>query len=187
VADGIYYRDSRPPFAVADYGSISLTTTMKALWTPSVSANPCAFPALYWQVGKTVKVTANLKWTAALNTNALTFGMAYGTADAPLCHVDSASLTTLSSTTVFDIIMEGYATCRTTGTAGTLSMFGKVIVPVGLIASTVATGVCFPSAGVTVVSTIDTTIAGGLFFQALRATAGADGVVATNILCEALN
>lgn len=191
MADGIYYRDTRPPFATADYGNITLATTMKALWTPAITGtatpNPAALPANYWTAGKTVKLTANLKWTAVANTNAITVGMAYGTADAPAAVVTSAAMAALSSTTVFDVIMQGYATCRTVGNAGTLSMFGFAVIPVGLIASTVATGVPFPSAGVTVVSTIDTTVAGGLFFEAQRATAAGDTVAATNIFCEALN
>jgi len=187
MTDGPFYRDSRPPFPTADYASITLATTMKSLWTPGAT-NPTILPANYWYAGKTLKLTANIKWTAVANVNPITFGMAYGATDAPACHVDSASLTALSSTTVFDLIFEGYATCRSTGTAGTLSMFGKVVVPVGLIASTVANGVSFPNAGVTVVSTIDTTLGtAGLFFQALRGTAAGDTIVATNIFLEALN
>jgi hypothetical protein len=67
-------------------------------------------------------------------------------------------------------------------------MFGFLNVPVGLVLSTAANGLSFPSAGVTVVSTIDTTVGtNGLFFQASRATAAGDTVVATNIILEALN
>ena len=67
-------------------------------------------------------------------------------------------------------------------------MFGIAHVPVAMIASTVQTGVVFPSAGVTVVSTIDTTVGtNALSFTAARAVAACDTVVATDIFFEALN
>ena len=186
-ADGIFYRDLRTPFVIADLAATTLSTTQKCLWpvgVPSVTV----LPANYWTVGKTVKITALLKWTAVANTNAITFGMQFGAADANACNVISDARTTVSSTTTFSVFAEGYATCRSTGTAGTLSMFGRVSYPVGLVAASVGSFTVFPIAGVTVVSTTDTTVGtGALSFQALRATAGTDTVLATNIYMEALN
>ncbi len=187
MADGIYYRDKRLPHLAADSTAITLLTTQLQLW-PVGAISPTILPANYWTVGKTVKLTANLRWTAVANTNAITLGMCYGAAAAPGCIVVSTAMAALSSTTVFDVIMEGYATCRSIGTSGTLSMWGYAIVPVGLIASTVQVGAAFPSAGVTVVSTIDTTVGtNALSFTAARATAAGDTVVATDIHFEALN
>lgn len=187
MAGTVNYRDTRPPFAVADYGNVTLATTQKGLWAPAISASPSIIGANEFTVGRTFKLTANIKWTAVANTNAITFGLACGIVDAAGCVVSSASLAALSSTTVFDVVMQGYATCRTAGTAGTISMFGFAVVPVGLIASTVATGVPFPNAGVTVVSTLDTTVANTMFFTGLRAVAAGDTVAATNVILEALN
>jgi hypothetical protein len=184
-ADGIYYRDTRQPFLIADSGtSVTLATTQKTLWATGATS-PTILPANYWSLGKTLKLTANLKWTAVANTNTLTLGMCYGAADAPACNVVGPAVTPVSGTSTFSVFMQGYATCRSIGTAGTLSLWGIALAPSGLT----ATGnISFPSAGVTVVSTIDTTVAtNALSFQALRATAGADTVVATNIILEALN
>jgi hypothetical protein len=187
MADGIYYRDTRQPFLIADQGAVTLATTMKTLWAVG-AASPTILPANYWTTGKIVKLTANLKWTAVASVNPITFGMCYGSADAPAVKVNSASLTAVSSTTTFDVFVVGYAVCRLIGTAATLSMFGTVSFPVGLIASTVATTTTFPSDGVTVVSTFDSTASGNaLSFQALRGTSGADSIVATNVIMEALN
>lgn len=187
MADGLFYRDLRQPFITANQGNVTLATTQKTLWAVG-GASPTILPANYWTVGKTVKLTANFSWTAVANTNAITIGMCYGAADAPAAIVVSTAMATVSSTTVFDVVIQGYATCRSIGTAGTLSMFGFAIIPVGLVASTVQTGAAFPSAGVTVVSTIDTTVGtNALSFTALRATAGTDTVAATNIYMEALN
>jgi len=186
-ADGIYYRDLRTPFVIADLAATTLGTTQKCLWpvgVPSVTV----LPANYWTVGKTVKLTAFLKWTAVASTNAITFGMQFGAADANACNVISDARATVSSTTVFSVFAEGYATCRSTGTAGTLSMFGRVSYPVGLVAAATGPDTNFPIAGVTVVSTTDTSLGtGALSFQALRATSGTDTVLATNIYMEALN
>ena len=183
-ADGIFYVDTRQPWITADQGNITLTTTQKTLWAVGATS-PTILPANYWTVGKTLRLTANLKWTAVANTNTLTMGMCYGAADAPACNVVGPAITPVSGTSTFDVIAMGYATCRTIGTAGTLSLWGEFSVPSGL--STTG-NVTFPSAGVTVVSTIDTTVGtNALSFQALRATAGADTVAATSIILEAMN
>src|ERR1051326_8648748 len=136
MADGIYYRDSKPPFRVADDAGITAATTMKGIWAPAVSGSPTLLPANYLTVGKIIKLTANIKHTAVANTNNMTWGMYIGTADAPASHVTTATVAALSSTTVFDYVMQGWLTCRSTGTAGTVSMFGFLNPPVGLVAST---------------------------------------------------
>lgn len=187
MADTPLWRDLRLPLVVADITGVTLLTTQLQLWAVGVTS-PTILPANYWYVGKTVKLTANLKWTAVANTNAITLGMSCGTVAAPSCIVLSSAMAAVSSTTVFDVVMQGYATCRSVGTAGTLSMWGFAIIPVGLIASTVQVGAAWPSAGATVVSTFDTTIATNcLSFTAARATAAGDTVVATSVLLEALN
>lgn len=185
MADGPLYRDLRQPLITADLTGVTLATTQKMLWTTG-SASPTILPANYWWPGKTVKLTANLKWTAVANTNAITLGMAYGAADAPSAISLSTGITPVSSTSTFDVFIQGYATCRSIGTAGTLSMWGIALAPVGLIAAN--GNVPWPSAGVTVVSTVDTTVGtNALSFTAARATAAGDTVVATSLLMEALN
>jgi hypothetical protein len=184
-ADGIYYRDRRTPFATADYGSVAPVTTMTALFPVGASA-PCILPANYWYVGKTVKVTSNLKWTSGTAGN-ITFGMAYGAASAPPANVASTAIAAVASVGPFGVFAQGYATCRSIGTAGTLSMWGVMHPQIALILSTSQTNFVFPSGGVTVVSTIDTTVGtNAVFFQAIR-SAGTDAVVPTDIIFEALN
>lgn len=184
-AGDIYYRDRRQPFLIADSAtSVTLSTTQKTLWAVGATS-PTILPANFWTLGRAVKITANLKWTAVANTNAVTIGMCYGAADAPACNVVATAVTPVSGTSTFSVNISGYAECRSIGSSGTLSLWGVALAPAGL---TTAGPITFPSAGVTVVSTIDTTsAANALSFQALRATAGTDTVVATNIIMEALN
>jgi hypothetical protein len=184
--DGPLYRDLRQPYVIADLGNITLATTQKMLWTPG-AGNPLGnFPANYWTVGKTVKLTALLKWTSGTAGN-WAVGMAYGSADAAAVNVVSATKAAIASVGPFLVMAEGYAICRSTGTAATMSMCGMFHFPIDLMLSTVGANLGFPSAGGTVVSTFDSTVStNGLFFQALR-SAGTDTVAPVWVGIEALN
>lgn len=185
MADGIYYRDLRQPFQVADLGSITLATTQKCMWTPGVTS-PTILPANYWTLGKTIKLTAFLKLVTGTTPGNYVFGMCYGAADAPGAIVVSVARAAVASQT-FGAFIQGYATCRSVGSAGTLSMWGMVLVDLVGQLSTNQPSV-FPSAGVTVVSTIDTTVGtNGLYFTMSRSGSTVETVVATSLLMEALN
>lgn len=186
MADTPLWRDLREPIQVTDFGSITPTTTQKMLWTPG-AGNPLGnFPANYWTLKKTVKLTAAFKWTSGTAGN-IAFGMAYGAADAAAVNVVSATHAAIASVGPFLVFAEGYATCVSVGTAATLSMWGMVFFPIDLMLSTVGNNMGFPNAGVTVVSTFDSTVAtNGLFFQALR-SAGTDTIVPVGVKLEALN
>ena len=184
IADGIYYVDRRLPFGTADYTAVTPTTTQKGIWAPGAT-NPCILPANYWTVGKTLRLTANIKLTTGTAGNS-TFAMAYGAADAPACVVVTATRAKIASVGPFGIYMIGYATCRSIGTAGTLSMWGMVYPDLGCFLST-AVPFVFPSNGTTVVSTVDTTVGtNGLFFE-YATSAGTDSIQATDIVLEAMN
>jgi hypothetical protein len=87
----------------------------------------------------------------------------------------------------FGALIKGYAQCRSTGTVGTLSMWGEVIVDLAGMLSTAQPNV-FPSGGVTVVSTIDTTATGnGLYFQMNRSGSTAETVQVVGLAMEAMN
>jgi len=175
----------RQPFLIADQGSVAPSTTETTLWATGVSS-PTILPANYWTIGKTVKLTAHLKWTSGTAGN-ISVGMSYGAASNPACKVNSTAVAAIASVGPFSVFMEGYATCRSIGTAGTLSMWGIAQFPLGLILSTVGQTHTFPLAGTTVVSTIDTTVGtNALMFHAIR-SAGTDAVVATGLIMEALN
>lgn len=185
-ADGIFYVDTRQPFITADQTQVTLTTTNKCLWATGASS-PTILPANYWTVGKTLRLTANLKWTNGTAGNT-TVGLMYGAADAGgTARVASLSKAKIASVGPFDVVAQAYITCRSIGTAGTLSMFGFYMFPVDLVLSTVQTIWTIPSAGTTVVGTVDTTVGtNSLCFEALT-SAGADTVTATNIVLEAMN
>jgi hypothetical protein len=153
MADGIYYRDTRQAFLIADSGILGrhllparpfLTQKTLTLTPQKGAAGDVAtiLPANYWTVGKTVKLTANLKWTAVANTNGVTIGMCYGAADAPAANVVATAVTPVSSTSTFSVFIQGYATCRSIGSSGTLSMWGVALAPAGL---TTAGPITFPS------------------------------------------
>lgn len=183
--DGNFYRDLRQPFVIADQGSVAPATTATTLWATG-AASPTILPANYWWVGKTVKLTAGFKWTSGTAGN-ITFGMSYGAASNPACIVNSAAKAAVASVGPFMVFAQGYATCRSIGTAGTLSMWGCAQFPIALMLSTTETNFTFPSAGTTVVSTIDTTVAtNALMFHAIR-SAGTDAVVCVGLCMEALN
>ena len=184
MADGLYYVDSRQPWITADQGAITPTTTQKALWATG-AASPTILPANYWFVGKRVRLTANLKITTGTAGNS-TFAMAYGAADAPACVVTTATRAKVASVGPFGCFIQGIATCRSVGTAGTLSMFGFVCPDLGAFLSTTDNWV-FPSNGTTVVSTIDTTVGTNALFFEYSTSAGTDSIVATDIVMEAMN
>ena len=183
-ADGIFYVDSRQPFLVADQSSVTLTTTAKTLWAVGASS-PTILPANYWTVGKTLRLTAFLKWTTGTAGN-ITFGMNYGAADNPAAIVNTKTVAKIASVGPFGVFIQGYATCRSIGTAGTLSMMGFAYPSIDAVLST-NQPLPFPNDGTTVVSTIDTTVGtNALSFQA-KMSAGTDTIVATNIILEAMN
>ena len=184
MADGIYYVDRRLPFLVADQSAMTPTTTFKNIWANGASS-PTILPANYWTVGKTLRLTAYLKLTTGTAGNSQ-FAMAYGAADAPAAVVATRTSAKIASVGPFGVFIQGYATCRTTGTGGTLSMWGMVYPALDLFLSTVQP-MPFPSNGTTVVSTIDTTVGtNSLFFEYLT-SAGTDSIVATDIILEAMN
>jgi hypothetical protein len=183
-ADGNQYVDKRQPNLVADQSAMTPTTTMKNIWANGAT-NPCILPANYWWVGKTLRLTANLKLTTGTAGNSV-FEQAYGSTDAPAALSLTRTSAKVASVGPFGIFMQGYSTCRTTGTSGTLSQWGMVFPSLDVFLSTVQP-MPFPNAGSTVTSTIDTTVGtNGLSFQ-YQTSAGTDSILATDIILEALN
>lgn len=149
------------------------------------ATSPTILPANYWTVGKTLRLTANLKLTTGTAGNS-TFAMAYGAADAPAAVVVTATRAKIASVGPFGVFIQGYATCRTTGTSGTLSMWGFVVPDLGAFLSTTDCWV-FPSNGTTVVSTIDTTVGTNALFFEYATSAGTDSIVTTDVVLESMN
>lgn len=181
MADGIYYRDLRTPFLIADNAGPAPTTTNKAMWTGPLTITP----ANYWTLGKTVKLTAAVKLTAGTAGN-WTFSMGLGAHDAPAAIVASTAAAKIASVGPFMVFLEGYAVCRSTGSAGTVSLWGHARASLSSMLSTVQPLV-FPNGGTTVVSTVDTTVGTNeLTFQILS-SAGVDACTTMGLLMEALN
>jgi hypothetical protein len=173
--DGLFYRDCAQPFSVVDAASVAPGTTATTLWATG-AASPTILRANFWYIGRKVKLTAAFKWTSGTAGN-ITVGMSYGAASNPACIVNSLAKAAVASVGPFLVYAQGYAECRSIGTAGTLSMWGMFNFPIALMLSTTETNSVFPSAGVTVVSTIDTTVGtNALMMHAIR-SAGTDAVV----------
>jgi hypothetical protein len=186
MADGLFYRDLRVPFQLANLGAITLSTTMLQLTPLGVTA-PGILPANYWWAGKTVKLTAIVKTVTGTTPGNFQWGMSFGSTAAPACNVTTVARAPVASVTSTAFLV-GYAKCWSTGTAGTLSMWGYVMWDLAGNLSTAGPDV-FPSGGgPTVVSTIDTTAAGNqLSFQALRSGSTAETVTVLDQIMEALN
>lgn len=162
-----FYRDLFSPPEVLDQSPITLATTQKALWT----APKTLLPANFWWVGKTMKLTAAIKLVTDGTAGNYVFGAGAGTGDAPAVIVIGATVAGTTSQTQL-AIMEAYFQCRTLGTGGTLSIWGRIQANVAVLASTLQP-YNFPSAGGTVVSTLDMTLATtALTFQCQRSGVG---------------
>jgi hypothetical protein len=185
MADGLFYRDLRTPFQLAAGSTITLLTTMQQL-TVLGAAAPGILPANYWWAGKTVKLTALAKVVTGITPGNFQWGMSYGSTAAPACNVTTVARAAVASVTTAAMLV-GYAKCWTTGTAGTLSMWGYVLWDLAGQLSTNQPNI-FPSGGTTVVSTIDTTASGNqLSFQASRSGSTAETVQLIDMIMEALN
>lgn len=184
MAEGIYYVDSRPPFLIADQSAVVPTTTHKACWATGANG-PTILPAYFWSVGRKVRLSANLKLTTGTAGNSA-FAMALGTGDNPAVLVATATRAKIASVGPFGIFIQGFATCRSIGSAGTISLHGHAKPDLGVFLSTTDNWI-FPANGTTVVSTFDTSLATlSLTFQYLT-SAGTDSIVATDIHLEVMN
>ena len=183
MADTSSYRDLRPQSHIlADESPITLATTKKALWLPAKTL----LPANYWWPGKVVNLTAFGKATTDGTAGNYVFEMAYGVGDAPTPLVAGATVAGTVSQTNVTWIAQGYAECRSVGTAGVLRMWGTMRPVVALLASTLQPYI-FPNATPADIS-IDTTVGtNALTFQAQRSGVGVWTMTTTGLLLEAMN
>lgn len=125
MADGIFYNDTREPFIAADQAAVTLSTTDKALYTPS------AFPLLggqyFARVGKRLKIHLFGKITTAATPGNGTFDIYYGdgTDANGVLLAASAAHTLIASQT--NLSWEAWitVTARSIGSAGTLFCTGS--------------------------------------------------------------
>jgi hypothetical protein len=144
MADGLFYRDMREPFISGDGGDITLATTDKALYTPSM------FPVLGGQYfsrpGKKLHIRLFGKITTAATPGNGVFDIYYGdgTDANGVLLASSLSTTALSaSQTTKSWTLDLYVHCRTTGSTGTLFVTGIAFFS-NLVVATTAQPVMLP-------------------------------------------
>jgi hypothetical protein len=181
-ADGIFYRDSRQPFLIADESPITLATTMKGLWLYPKSI----LPANYWTVGKLVKVTAWGKATTDGTAGNYVFGLGYGASDAPTSLGSGATVAGSTSQSNITWRAEAWFRCRTTGATGSLMAFGQWAPAVAVLASTLQPYTVPASAAAA--TSIDTTVGTNSLMMTLqRSSTGVWTATTQELVVEALN
>lgn len=185
MSDGIYYRDTRQPFVIADQAAVTLLTTDLNLFPKEL----VLLPANYWTVGKTIKLTAWGKMTTALTPGNIVAGIGIGPQlNPPTIVKKSAAAALIASKTDLSWHMEAYVTCRTVGAAGansTLMMYGRFEPHVGLVLST-AQPILIPDSANAPVS-FDATISNNLTLIANRSGSTAETMATQGLYVEALN
>jgi hypothetical protein len=186
MADGLFYNDLREPFIAADQSPVTLSTTNKALYTPS------AFPVLggqyFGRIGKKVRIRVFGKITTGATPGNLTLGLYYGTgADANgVLLASSAAIALIASQTNISWMAEFFVSARTLGSAGALFVDGKAEFNVAVIAST-AQPIMIPASAAAVSSSCDLTSALILSVQALRSGSTSETMTVQDIEVVAMN
>lgn len=180
-ADGLYYRDTRVPILVADNAAVTLSTTALDLW---LVAQFSTLPANYWTPGKTIKMTAFGKITTVLTPGNLVASLSSNAA-VNTSLVSSAAIALTASQTNLSWRMEGYITCRSIGTAGTMQMHGHFFANNAVVAST-SNPILIPASAPTTV-TQDTTVASAARMEVSRSGSTAETMQTTALYIEALN
>lgn len=187
MADGVFYRDARPPHTVVDFPAITLSTTSLMLW-PS-GGSPSATGAGYWWNGKKMKLTLFGKMTTAATPGNLTIEIRYGTTDnAGTILATSAATALTASKTNISWKMEAQVTSREgVNSAADLFAWGTFISDnTGLLIAAAANPLLIP-ASAAVVASVDTTVASAINIQMKRSGSTAETVTVQDLLVEALN
>jgi hypothetical protein len=186
MADGLFYNDTREPFMAADQAAVTLSTTAKALYTPS------AFPTLggqyFTRVGKKLKIRLFGKMTTVATPGNGSFNVYYGTgADANgVALVTGTPVALVANGTNLSWWAEFLISCRSTGSAGTLFADGIAFFNVGLLLSTLAPMIIPASAGV-VSAACDLTAALIISVQFLRSGSTAETMTVQDMEVIAMN
>lgn len=180
AADGIFYRDTRPPFMIADQTAI--TGTSEALAWPSAYSS---LPANYFaQPGKGLKVLAMGKITTPASSQGnITVTVRYGTTTGGTSLGASTATALVASATNIPWRMEFYVWCRTIGSSGSLFMMGKFETTTAVIAS--PSTIFFPASAPAAV-TVDTTAAQGIVVGITMGSAS-DSLTTQMLDLESLN
>lgn len=180
AADGLFYRDSRPPFMIADQTAITGTTEALA-WPATYSSLPANY---FGQPGKAIKFTAYGKiTTAGASQGNITITVRYGTTTGGTSLGASTATALVASATNIPWRIEFYVYCRAIGTSGALMMMGKWESTSAVIASP---STLFMPASAPAQTTVDTTTAQGIVVGITMGSAS--DTLATQVLdIESLN
>ena len=186
--DGAFYRDSRPPFAIADFPQITLSTTSLMLW-PS-GGSPAAMRGGYWTPGKRQKLTVFGKITTALTPGNLTIEIRYGTTDnGGTILATSAAVALAASKSNISWSLEAYVHSRE-GVNATADLFawGRFQYDgAGALFTTTANNPLYIPASNAVVASVDTTADSAINIQMKRSGSTAEVVTVQDLIVEALN
>jgi hypothetical protein len=171
--DGPFYLDTREPFFVSDLGTVTLSTTDKALYTPS------AFPVLgghyFARPGKRMTIRMFGKITTAATPGNLTWDVYYGdgTDANGVLLASSAAFALTASQTNLSWQIDLRVRCVSVGSAGTLYVVGEFGANVAVVASTLQP-VMIPASAAAVSGACDLTAAKIISVQAKRSGSTAE-------------
>ncbi len=180
MADGIYYRDAKPPFPVGPESAVTLAATDKLLW-PGFKT---ALPANYLTPGKRLQITAYGTLTTGATPGNLGVELYFGTADAGgTLLASSAALTLVANQTTIPWLVTAWLRCEAVGTSGSVRAWGQMEVGTAVIAA----GQAFIPASAPAAVTVDTTAASGFNVQFKRSGSTAESATTQDVQFEALN
>lgn len=180
-----WYQDTRPPHAIADFPTITLTATSLMMWaaatfSPTVKED--------WFPGKILHVRCFGKITTAVTPGNLTVEIRYGTADnAGTILATSAALTLIASQTNISWRCEFYVRCRAIGptaTSGILNASGIFECNPAVIAVGQA---MIPASGPAQVTNLDLNSASGINLQLKRSGSTVETAAVTDMIFAHLN
>lgn len=179
-----FFNDLREPHIVSDLASVTLSTTDKALYTPS--AFPPLGPQYFARPGKKVKIRLFGKITTAATPGNGTFALYYGdgTDANGVLLVSSAAMTLIASQTNLSWEAEFYVRCITTGATGTLEVTGHWEMNVAVVA---AQNGLIPASAAAPSGSCDLTVAKILSVQFKRSGSTAETMVVQDLEVIPLN
>lgn len=182
MSDGGYTNVRQQAVLPADESAITLATTQKALWLPAKTLIPTGG----WRPGKIWKLHVFGKATTDGTAGNYVFEIGLGAGDAPAALVTGATVAGTVSQTNVTWEAEGYAECRTFGTAGILRLWGAWRPCVALVASTLQP-YTMPNATPADITFDFTVGTNALTFQCQRSGAGVWTMTTTNIIFKEEN
>jgi hypothetical protein len=187
MADGLFYNDQREPFISGDGPDITLASTDKALYTPSM------FPVLgghyFARPGKKLGIRLFGKLTTAATPGNGVFDIYYGDGTDANGVLLASSLSTtalVASKTTLSWTAEIFVHCRTTGSVGTLFCTGMAQFNVALVLST-AQPVLIPDGTAVVSGACDLTASKIISVQFKRSGSTAEHMWVQDMEVTALN